>query len=178
MAKFTAVTMTDKFQLSVKSTTLLPHRIQKFLEQPRISDIRQTERSCCFMRKEILILTAVASLIMAATASAQSDAQIKSELIGYWMSPRHGYLIQNNGLMRMCPTVGPNRAMTTNRWDVRSGMFYQDGEPYKIVKLTKSEFDYEAVRKSGVQVNGKFVVTCPVGTVFPLYRTTRSRAEE
>ena len=115
---------------------------------------------------------------MATTASAQSDAQIKSELIGYWMSPRHGYLIQDNGLMRMCPTVGPNRAMATNRWDVRNGMFYQDGEPYKIVKLTKSEFDYEAVRESGVQVNGKFVVTCPVGTVFPLYRTTRSRAEE
>jgi hypothetical protein len=130
------------------------------------------------MRKEILILMAVASLIMAATASAQSDAQIKSELLGYWMSPRHGYLIQDNGLMRMCPTVGPNHSTTTNRWDVRNGMFYQDGEPYKIVKLTKSEFDYEAVRESGVDVNGKFILTCPVGTVFPLYRTTRSRAEE
>jgi hypothetical protein len=46
-------------------------------------------------------------------------------------------------------------------------MFYQDGEPYKIVKLTQSEFDYEAVRQSGVQVDGKFIVTCPVGTVFP-----------
>jgi hypothetical protein len=130
------------------------------------------------MRKEILILMAAASLIMTATAPAQSDAQIKSELIGYWMSPRHGYLIEANGLMRMCPTVGPNRAMTTNRWDVRNGMFYQDGEPYKIVKLTKSEFDYEAVRGSGVEVDGKFILTCPVGTVFPLYRTTRSRAEE
>jgi hypothetical protein len=98
----------------------------------------------------------------------------------YWLldesSPR--YLIQDNGLMRMCPTVGPNRAMTTNRWDVRNGMFYQDGEPYKIVKLSKSEFDYEAVRGSGVEVDGKFILTCPIGTVFPLYRTTRSRAEE
>jgi hypothetical protein len=48
----------------------------------------------------------------------------------------------------------------TNRWDVRNGMFYQDGEPYKIVKLTQSVFHYEAVRESGVQVEGKYVVTC------------------
>ena len=48
----------------------------------------------------------------------------------------------------------------------------------KIVKLTKSEFDYEAVRGSGVEVEGKFILTCPVGTVFPLYRTTRSKAED
>jgi hypothetical protein len=60
----------------------------------------------------------------------------------------------------------------------QNGMFYQDGEPYKIVKLTQSEFDYEAVRESGVRVDGKFVLTCPVGTVFPLYRTTRAMAEQ
>jgi hypothetical protein len=75
------------------------------------------------MRKEILVLMAVTSLIMVATASAQSDAQIKSELIGYWMSPRHGYLIQENGLMRMCPTVGPNHPTTTNRWEHAGSIF-------------------------------------------------------
>ena len=46
-------------------------------------------------------------------------------------------------------------------------MFYEDGEPYKIVKLSQSEFDYEALRESGVQVDEKFVVTCPVGALFP-----------
>jgi hypothetical protein len=81
-------------------------------------------------------------------------------------------------LMRMCPTVGPNHATTTNRWHVRNGMFYQDGEPYKIVKLAQSEFDYEAVKESGVQVDGKFIVTCPVGSFSPLYRTTRAKAEQ
>jgi hypothetical protein len=121
---------------------------------------------------------AATSLIVASTSNAQGDVQIKSKLLGYWMSPRHGYLIQANGLMRMRPTVGPNHATMTNRWDVRNGMFYQDGEPYKIVKFTQSEFDYEAVRESGVQVHGKFVVTCPVGTVFPLYRATRAMAEQ
>lgn len=130
------------------------------------------------MRKALLLLSAVANLIMAGYAHAQSDAQIKSQLLGYWMSPRHGYLIQANGLMRMCPTTGPNHATTVNRWDVRSGIFYQDDEPYKIVKLTKSEFDYEAMKDSGVQVNGKFVLTAPAGTVFPLYRTTRAVAEQ
>ena len=131
-----------------------------------------------FMRETILVMMAATSLIVASTSNAQSDVQIKSKLVGYWMSPRHGYLIQANGLMRMRPTVGPNHSTTTNRWDVRNGMFYQDGEPYKIVKLTQSEFDYEAVRESGVRVDGKFVLTCPVGTVFPLYRTTRAMAEQ
>src|ERR1700730_1338330 len=126
------------------------------------------------MRKLILILTAAASLIIADYAQAQSDAQIKSKLLGYWMSPRHGYLIQANGLMRMCATTGPHHATTVNRWDVRNGIFYQDDEPYKIVKLTKAEFDYEAMKDSGVQVNGKFILTAPAGPVFPLYRTTRA----
>jgi hypothetical protein len=99
----------------------------------------------------------------------QRAERCANEIEAGWLldDPRHGYLIQANGLMRMCPTVGPNHATTTNRWDVRNGMFYQDGEPYKIVKLTQSEFDYETVRESGVRVDGKFVVTCPVGTVFP-----------
>jgi hypothetical protein len=35
------------------------------------------------MRKELLLLSAVASLIMAGYAHAQSDAQIKSKLLGY-----------------------------------------------------------------------------------------------
>jgi hypothetical protein len=61
----------------------------------------------------------------------------------------------------MCPTTGPNHATAVNRWDVRSGIFYQDDDPYKIVKLTKAEFDYEAMKDSAVQVNGKFVLTAP-----------------
>jgi len=129
------------------------------------------------MRETILVMMAATSLIVASTSNAQSDVQIKSKLVGYWMSPRHGYLIQANGLMRMCPTVGPTTQLR-QIIGMYNGMYYQDGEPYKIVKLTQSEFDYEAVRESGVQVNGKFVVTCPIGTVFPLYRTSRSRVEE
>jgi hypothetical protein len=130
------------------------------------------------MRKALIILSAVASLIMTGYAYSQSDAQIKSKLLGYWMSPRHGYLIQANGFMRMCPTTGPNRARVVSRWDVRSGIFYQDNEPNKIVKLTSSEFDYEAMKGSGVQDNGNFVLTAPAGTVFRLYRTTRAEAEQ
>jgi len=79
--------------------------------------------------------------------------------------------------MRMCPTTGPNHATTVNRWEVRNGLFYQDGEPYRIVKLTKAEFDYAATKDIGVQLNGKFIVTAPAGTLFPLYRTTRAVAE-
>jgi hypothetical protein len=130
------------------------------------------------MRKLILHATALASVAMSGYALAEGDAQIKAKLVGYWMSPRHAYLIQANGLMRMCPTTGPNPATTVNRWDVRNGLFYQDDEPYRIVKLTKAEFDYAATKDIGVQVNGKFIVTAPAGTVFPLHRTTRAIAEQ
>jgi hypothetical protein len=130
------------------------------------------------MRMLILFSTVVASLVMGSYALAESDAQIKDKLVGYWMSPRHAYLIQADGLMRMCPTSGPNRSTTVNHWDVRNGLFYQDGEPFRIVKLTKAEFDYAATKDIGAQVDGKFVVTAPAGTVFPLYRTTRAKAEE
>jgi len=130
------------------------------------------------MRKWVLLSTALASFIMGGYALAESDAQIKAKLLGYWLSPRHAYLIQANGLMRMCPTTGPNPATTANRWDVRNGMFYQDDDAYRIVKLTKTEFDYASTKDIGVWANGKYIVTAPAGTVFRLSRTTRAIAEE
>jgi hypothetical protein len=46
--------------------------------------------------KDILVLMTATDLIV--TSNAQSDVQIKSKLVGYWMSLRRGYLIQANGL--------------------------------------------------------------------------------
>jgi hypothetical protein len=126
------------------------------------------------MKSANLILMAT-SLIMAATAHAQSDAQIKSDLLGYWMSPRHPYLFQADGIARMGPPF--TSASTSLPWDVHNGIFYENGEPYKIRKLTKSEFDYQAMRDSGVQVNGKFILTAPAGTVFQMRRISRKTAE-
>lgn len=130
------------------------------------------------MRKLMLLLTILANLILAGYALAESDAQIKAKLVGYWLSPRHAYLIQSDGLKRMCPTTGPYRATTVNRWDVRNGVYFEDGESYRIVKLTKTEFDYACTKDIGVWANGKFIVTAPAGTVFPLSRTTRAKAEK
>jgi hypothetical protein len=130
------------------------------------------------MRKLILLSTALASFIMGGYALAESDAQIKAKLVGYWLSPRHAYLMQANGLKRMCPTTGPYRAVTVNHWNVRNGLYYEDTEPYRIVKLTKTEFDYASTKDIGVWANGKFIVTATAGTVFPLSRTTRAIAEK
>lgn len=130
------------------------------------------------MRKLILLSTAIASFIMGGSALAESDAQLKTKLLGYWLSPRHAYLIQADGLMRMCPTTGPNPATTTNHWDVRNGMFYQDENAYKIVKFTKTEFDYASTKDIGIRANGKYIVTAPAGTIFRLSRTTRAIAEK
>jgi hypothetical protein len=54
----------------------------------------------------------------------------------------------------------------------------KDAEPFKIVKLTKMEFDYASIKDIGVWVNGKFIVTAPAGKIFPLSRTTRAIAEK
>jgi hypothetical protein len=130
------------------------------------------------MRKLILLSTAIASFIMGGSALAESDAQLKTKILGYWMSPRHAYLIQADGLMRMCPTTGPNPATTVNHWDIRNGTFYQDDNAYKIVKFTKTEFDYASTKDIGIRANGKYIVTAPAGTVFRLSRTTRAIAEK
>jgi hypothetical protein len=68
-----------------------------------------------------------------------SDAAIKEKLLGYWQSPRHGYHLTTDGKMYMCPR---KYASTTNRWDVKNGMFYQDGDPFRIVTLTNTKFVY------------------------------------
>jgi hypothetical protein len=94
------------------------------------------------------------------------------------MSPRHAYLIQSDGLKRMCPTTGPYRATTVNHWDVRNGMYYEDSESFRIVKLTKTEFDYASTKDIGIWANCKYIVTAPAGTAFPLSRTTRAKAEK
>ena len=80
--------------------------------------------------------------------------------------------------MRMCPTTGPNPATTVNHRDIRNGMFYQDDNAYKIVKFTKTEFDYASKKDIGIRANGKYIVTAPTGTVFRLSRTTRAIAEK
>jgi lysozyme inhibitor LprI len=89
-----------------------------------------------------------------------SDAEIKAKLLGYWQSPRHAYLLKSDGIMYMCPT---NYATTKNTWDVKGGLFYQDGQPHRIVTLNRLEFVYEPINGAGDR--------------FPLLRTTEKEAE-
>ena len=107
------------------------------------------------MRK--LAFLAIGFMALAAQAQLPlSDAQIISELIGCWKSPRHLYEIQCNGTMtRMCPSY-PVR--TTYMWAVRNGIFYQDGHPYKILAVDDRQFAYQ-------EMSGPYA-----GTVFILYR--------
>jgi hypothetical protein len=102
---------------------------------------------------------ALVVLLMAASLSHADDASIKKQLLGYWKSPRHGYLLKSNGIMYMLPRPG---ATTTNTWDVRDGFFYQDGEALKIVALNKYQFMYQ-------QTNGDRIV-------FTLDRSTAAQA--
>ena len=105
-----------------------------------------------------LKLTLVVLLLAAAMAQAD-DAAVKKQLLGYWQSPRHGYLLKSNGIMYMLPRPP---CTTTNTWDVRNGFFYQDGEALKNVALNKYQFMYQ-------QLTGDRIV-------FTLTRSTAAEA--
>jgi hypothetical protein len=74
-------------------------------------------------------------------ADALSDGAIKEKILGYWGNARHSYLIKSDGMMYMCPR---DISTTTNRWDVKDGMFYLDGDAHKIVSLTDQQFVYRS----------------------------------
>jgi hypothetical protein len=93
-------------------------------------------------------MVSTVTFILALTCLAQaggkmSDAAIKQKLLGYWKSPRHSYLIKSDGIMYMLPR---KYATTTNRWDVKGGRFYQDGDACEIVTLTDKKFVYRDSR--------------------------------
>jgi hypothetical protein len=65
------------------------------------------------MKQIFAILSVIAATTCFASAGEKlSDAQIKQKLLGYWKSPRHGYLIKSDGIMYMLPR---KYATTTNR---------------------------------------------------------------
>lgn len=108
-----------------------------------------------------LVLMMLVVLFAAVPAVRADDAAIKRQLLGYWQSPRHQYLYKSDGVRYMVPR--PENT-TTNRWDVRNGLYYEDGEPYKIITLTRTVFKYQAVHGNP--------------TVFPLTRITKAEAEK
>ena len=94
----------------------------------------------------LLLLTIIC---VAMAGDKLSDAAIKQKLLGYWKSPRHGYLIKSDGIMYMLPR---KYATTTNRWDVKDGRFYQDGDACEIVTLTDKKFVYRDSRGTYVLI--------------------------
>ena len=81
----------------------------------------------------------IISIVGAAFAD---DSSTKRKLLGYWKSPRHGYLIKSDGIMYMLPRPP---CTTTNSWDVNGGYFYQDGERYTILAINKLQFVYQSL---------------------------------
>jgi len=71
-----------------------------------------------------------------AMAGAASDVAIKHKLLGYWSSGRHIYLVKADGTKFMLTSD------TVNRWDVRDGVYYDDGQACDIITLTQKEFVY------------------------------------
>lgn len=90
-----------------------------------------------------LVLTMLVVLFAAVPMVRADDAAIKKQLLGYWKSPRHGYLYKANGIVYMLPRPP---STSTSHWDVRHGVYYEmDGGrtyAYRIISLTEKEFKY------------------------------------
>lgn len=92
------------------------------------------------MKLTITVLSLFLSFTCFAFAGEKmSDAEIKQKVLGYWLSPRHGYHIAADGIIYMCPR---KYATTTNHWAVKDGKFYWDSEPHSIVTLNDKKFVY------------------------------------
>jgi hypothetical protein len=74
-----------------------------------------------------------------ATADSASDAAMKQKLLGYWHSGRHAYLFKSDGICYMV------EGTTTSHWDIRGGVYYDDGIPCKIVSLNEKEFEFRSL---------------------------------
>ena len=99
------------------------------------------------MKVTVTILSLLLSMTYFVVAGEKmSDSEIKQKLLGYWKSPRHGYHIASDGIIYMCPRKD---AETTNRWEVKNGKFYWDGEPHTIVTLNNSKFVYREIGGHG-----------------------------
>jgi hypothetical protein len=78
-----------------------------------------------------------ASTVAHAAEVAIEDAAIKKRLLGYWKGSRDKYLINDGGMMYVSP-ISPIPA--PDRWDIRDGLWHDNGEPFKIISLTESQF--------------------------------------
>ena len=93
------------------------------------------------MKQIFAILTVILTATCLAPAGEKmSDAEIKQKVLGYWLSPRHGYHFTADGIIYMCPRK--YGTTTTMRWAVKDGRFYWDGSPHTIVTLNDKKFVY------------------------------------
>ena len=116
------------------------------------------------MKQIFAILTVIlAATCLAPAGEKMSDAQIKQKLIGYWLSPRHGYHIAADGIIYMCPR---KNATTTSSWAVKDGRFYWGGSPHTIVTLNDKKFVY---REQEPRAGG--------ATTFTLLRSTKEKVD-
>lgn len=103
-----------------------------------------------------LALIAIGCLLLPPARAGESDAAIKQKLMGYWRSPRHEYEFTSDGVIYMLPNPP---CTTTNRWDIKNGLFYWDEQPHVIVSLTKEKFVYKSLHTvAGKYGSGGYVL--------------------
>jgi hypothetical protein len=95
----------------------------------------------------LLLALALLACYPALAGEKLTDDAIKQKLLGYWGNARHSYLYKADGVRYMCP-VEPG--VTTNKWDVKNGLYYEDGVPYQILTLTDTKFTYHSTGKDSI----------------------------
>jgi hypothetical protein len=92
--------------------------------------------------RSAIVLTLICTLTAAATADTASDAALKRKLLGYWQSGRHAYLFKSDGIIYMVEGI------PTTHWDIRGGVYYEDGSPKGTVSMKGKEFEFHARDKN------------------------------
>jgi hypothetical protein len=96
-----------------------------------------------------MVLILICTVTAAATADTASDAVIKRKLLGYWNSGRHAHLFKSDGTHYadvLAAAMGDEG--TPHHWDIRSGLYYDDGTPYKILILNEKKFEFRSLDKN------------------------------
>jgi hypothetical protein len=100
------------------------------------------------LTRPALVLTLICAATAAAMADTASDAVMKRKLLGYWNSGRHAHLFKSDGTHYADVLTAALADGTPHHWDIRDGLYYDDGTSYKILMLTEKKFEFRSLDKS------------------------------
>ncbi len=92
------------------------------------------------MQKIIAFLIAALAIVGAAYADSATDARLKAAIVGKWFSARHEYAYTATGFVYMGSPKDWQPGYFRDTWDVRDGIYYENGEPQRKISLSRKKW--------------------------------------